>query len=527
MTHPSNLNETDINTLKSKAAESREQGAILDYLELMEEIHTREPGNMDHLVELIETLSDLNQWQQAEEYLDKALAMASDDQRLKRLQDFLHAREDKAPLKYEEKDLNRFLMLFRGREGVFARQALDNKGRWGYFPVHSPLDGSVVRSHLDGDLTAGLYFTRIDNTVLAGCIDFDINKRVLDSFEQEKIDRVRSDLNEYVIKAAEICSGLSLPFLLENSGNKGYHIWLFFDGGVSAKVARILLKSLLDKFGESPDGIHCEIFPKQDKVEPGGLGNLVKLPLGIHRKTNRRALFVHPQTLEILEDQFETLYQVNPVSESVIGEIIGKLQGTPEKKELNLDSFSKDIKDLVSNCHVINRLVNKAVTEKHLTHSERVVLLYTVSFIPKEGPLFLHNVVSNCSDYDYEITEKFIKKRHDNSMSCPKVRQWLPEISRAVSCSCFFDDVPGKYPNPLRHINYQREISSGEIERTFRDYYEIGQKIKFLLQKRKEAEMKLNSFFDSHQADSVKTPSGTITRSVENGKTRFSLTISD
>lgn len=107
------------------------------------------------------------------------------------------------------------------------------------------------------------------------------------------------------------------------------------------------------------------------------------------------------------------------------------------------------------------------------------------------------------------------------------LNQWLPEISRAVSCSCFFDDVPGKYPNPLRHINYQREISSGEIERTFRDYYEIGQKIKFLLQKRKEAEMKLNSFFDSHQADSVKTPSGTITRSVENGKTRFSLTISD
>lgn len=527
MTNSSNLSETHIDTLKSKAAESREQGAILDYLELMEEIHAREPADLNHLLELIETLSDLNQWQQAKEYLNKALLLAPEDFRLKKLKDFLQAREDKAPLNYDDKDVNRFLMLFRGREGVFARQALDNKGRWGYFPVHSPLDGKVIRSHFDGELTAGLYFTRVDDTVLTACMDFDINKRVLDSFDPAKIELTRSSLKKYVQNAATICKDYSLPILVEDSGNKGYHIWFFFSGGVTAKISRILLKSLLDRLGDPPDGIHCEIFPKQDRVEQGGLGNLVKLPLGIHRKTNKRASFVHPQTLKNLDDQFEPIHNINPTGESLISEIMGKIQGTPEKKELNLDNFSGEIKDLVSNCNIINHLVNKAVTERHLTHSERVVLLYTVSFVPKDGLLFLHNVISNCTDYDYEVTERFIRKRHDNSMSCPKVRQWLPDISRSVPCSCFFDDVPGKYPNPLRHINYQREISPAETENTFREYYDLGQKIKFLLQKRKEAEIKLNSFFDSHQTDSVKTPSGIITRKIENGKNRFSLTISD
>jgi hypothetical protein len=41
--------------------------------------------------------------------------------------------------------------------------------------------------------------------------------------------------------------------------------------------------------------LHLEFFPKQASVKGKGLGNLIKLPLGIHRRTGRRS--------QLLDDQ--------------------------------------------------------------------------------------------------------------------------------------------------------------------------------------------------------------------------------
>ena len=41
------------------------------------------------------------------------------------------------------------------------------------------------------------------------------------------------------------------------------------------------------------------MFPKQIKVVEGGFGNLVKLPLGVHRKTGQRSYFLDDNFNEI------------------------------------------------------------------------------------------------------------------------------------------------------------------------------------------------------------------------------------
>ena len=57
-----------------------------------------------------------------------------------------------------------FEALFSGREGVYARQWARPSGEGGYTPVHEPLTPAVIRNHLLGTFTAGLYPIRLDGT---------------------------------------------------------------------------------------------------------------------------------------------------------------------------------------------------------------------------------------------------------------------------------------------------------------------------------------------------------------------------
>jgi len=444
-----NKNTGSKTELLKRAQEFREVGNIQGYLGIMEEIHNMEPNNLNHVIEIIETLIDLNRQNEGLIYIKKGFAIDPENEDLKRLKQFFSDQTDEKKLDYGEKDVEKFREIFQGREGVYAKQFLDRKGRWGYHPVHSHIDNSLISSHFDGDITLGLYFVRVDDTVLVSCIDFDLNKKIMQSDNLEKRKSARKTLQNYLSTVIYKCTDYSIPFLVEDSGNKGYHLWIFFTGGVSAKIVRNMLKSIMSQIESPPEGINYEIFPKQDKVKSGGLGNLVKLPLGVHRKTGKRGLFVDPITLCPLEDQFKPLYDLRRIDETTVREIESSITGKLVKREFDIKMFSESIQQLVSKCPVIEYMVNKSINEHHLNHSERVVLLYTISFIPKEGPLFLHSVISNCFDYDYSITEKHLKSRHKNVMSCPRIRSWLPEITRKVHCSCFFEERSGDYPNPL------------------------------------------------------------------------------
>jgi len=52
--------------------------------------------------------------------------------------------------------------------------------------------------------------------------------------------------------------------LLEATGGRGSHVWLFIQPPIYAKHARILAKRIADKLE-----INCEIFPKQDSIGNG------------------------------------------------------------------------------------------------------------------------------------------------------------------------------------------------------------------------------------------------------------------
>ena len=128
-----------------------------------------------------------------------------------------------------------------------------------------------------GRFRVGSYSTSPDGSVRWLCLDFDgpgHSNGLLDPAAAALATRQR-------FVAAGITS------YLECSGSaKGWHLWVFFSEAVTAADVRALAFDLIPgslplangKVADPRRGHGIEVFPKQDRIEPGGLGNMVWLP---------------------------------------------------------------------------------------------------------------------------------------------------------------------------------------------------------------------------------------------------------
>lgn len=168
----------------------------------------------------------------------------------------------------------------------------------------APLTADILARHLDGTTTIGVYQLSDDDHLRWICFDVDKDKSATPLLDQD------ADAREQTRLVVRACQSLGLHPLVEDSGNRGYHVWLFTDGPVPAQQAQAVGRHVLSMVPATP-GIRIELFPKQVTVK--SLGNLVKLPLGIHQKSGRRCLFVNRRFVP-LEDQLAALRTVPLVS---------------------------------------------------------------------------------------------------------------------------------------------------------------------------------------------------------------------
>jgi hypothetical protein len=151
-----------------------------------------------------------------------------------------------------EQRIEFFRSLFRGREDVYAIRWENADGRSGYMPradrdwksyLHAkekdrkrvdrqtrkfrPLTQDVVRGHLVGDLTVGIYPLLRDETCWFLAVDFD--KRTW-----------QKDATAFLTA----CREMNVPAVLERSrsGNDG-HVWVFFNREIPATTAKTGLRN--------------------------------------------------------------------------------------------------------------------------------------------------------------------------------------------------------------------------------------------------------------------------------------------
>jgi len=169
--------------------------------------------------------------------------------------------------------IQELMRLFVNRRDIFATQQKSGA----YFPTRRPITEDDIKKHLDGEITIGVYCLDTNNLVKWACVDIDGDKHLA------------PEVNKKLLypEAMIIYNSFSdFPRMLEFSGRKGYHIWIFFTPRVTADYAQTLVKARLNRVGLNKH----EVFPKQTSLnEHRKYGNLVKLPLAVHRKSGLRS----------------------------------------------------------------------------------------------------------------------------------------------------------------------------------------------------------------------------------------------
>ncbi len=400
--------------------------------------------------------SELGQYGLAQESYKKATMLDMDTRNEEKPEAPLPSCVEAQPLIFSDEDASLFSFMFKGREEFFARQWIDEKGRRGFSSINRPLNLAEIKNHLDGKETLGLYLLNKADQVSLSVIDIDIDQKALLEYakNEEESSKLHHLTHQDAIRIASVCDDLGIPVLIEDSGYKGRHLWFFFESPIKAKLARIFLKFIIDKSGKPADGIHWEIFPNCDKLKGKGYGPLIKLPLGIHKRTGRRCLFLDRDG-NPLQEQMAALSEVGHITQKKIEEIlfahiIKPDASTPKKEETPL------VESMLSGCKVINYLVDKAKETHYLNNSERVTLLYTLGLLGQEGKDFLHKVISNCINYDYDYTEKQIKKMKSYPISCYRIREKHEDFALDLGCNCSLKFPPGGYPSPVLHAFRRR-----------------------------------------------------------------------
>lgn len=381
-----------------------------------------------------------------------------------------------------EADLVRFLAMFGGREDVYARQWYSpGKGEGGYSPVREPLTVRRLRQHFLGDVTLGVYPIRLDGTCVFCALDLDLRRDALEeaSRRREMARLVREELQHATASVSRTLASAGLPHLGEDSGYKGRHFWFFLAAPESAATLVALGRAVLGLVAPNL-GPHLAVewFPKAAHAGSKGLGNLIKLPLGLHRRTGRRSCFVGPDGVAIARP-FDALRSVQKLSRDAIVAAIDASRSErraaetadaavpagiaaspapaapplamPARPAWTAVDFDRTpaFRRLFARCGVLAALRRNAEEERRLSHDEILILQHTVGHLPG-GVAAVNYLLGRCLAVPRTA---FLKSAlRGNPVSCPKIRSRLPHITARVRCACEFPDCGEAYPNPLLHL---------------------------------------------------------------------------
>ncbi|PIU87659.1 MAG: hypothetical protein COY42_16715 [Armatimonadetes bacterium CG_4_10_14_0_8_um_filter_66_14] len=312
----------------------------------------------------------------------------------------------------------------------------------------------------------GLYLHRADDTVSLAVADVDV-----DLPDEENLQLAR-DVAWGVFAEARR-RGVSAA--VEDSGNKGYHVWVCFAAPVPAAEARQLLQLLVSGVAPLPRKVRVEVFPRSAHLGDDALGPVIKLPFGVHQLTGRRCPMLRTDGSALSVEAF--LAEVRPLHPGVLSDVLGQ---RPQRK--GVEQVAKPVADveqvarpvarerpqvgnlryeganaveaLVAACPQLARLAAKPAETGHLTHVERLVLLYTLGRLGEAGAKFIHQTIGRCRNYAAGETQRWLDRLEpDRSpIGCARILDWLGEVEPDWLCDCDPPPPAKPYASPVNFV---------------------------------------------------------------------------
>jgi len=243
-----------------------------------------------------------------------------------------------------------FASMFAARSDVHAvRWENARTGRSGWMPAvrggwrkgvapgsreYLPLTADILASHLTGDVDLGLYPLLDGDRCSWLAADFDGSAAMLDALSYLKAARA-----------------VGVPVALEVSrSGQGAHAWLFFTSPVPAATARQvgtgLLREAIALRGRMDLSSYDRLFPSQDVLPTGGLGNLIAAPLQGRCRRRGATVFLDTSTLEPHDDQWaylSTLGRLSPREVARLAQSLGSVSVGVAVKRLGQPTSTRTV----------------------------------------------------------------------------------------------------------------------------------------------------------------------------------------
>lgn len=342
----------------------------------------------------------------------------------------------------QDSDLVRFAARFEGRKGVYARMWHHRDRGSGYSPVHAPLDAEAVRAHLQGRVTLGAYLVRADDSAEHGVLDIDATPDALRAASRDRraANALRDVTHQYSQRLRSVLEAAGLRPMLVDSGYKGRHLWCFLEAPVPAARVRAVLSSLVARVQPAAQ-LRVEVFPKQDRVRSGGLGNLVKLPLGVHLRTGRLAEVLDSDGAPIPDG----LRALLAWPRSSLPRGSGHPRGEPTPTRTDEETDPPLAAALLQSCAMVRSVFARAIEQRAISTQGRIVLQHTLGYLHDGLPLLRLLPRSPRQPIPGRPLSGY-------PIGCARIRRRLPALAHQLPCDCVFPDDRGAYAHPLRHL---------------------------------------------------------------------------
>jgi hypothetical protein len=288
-----------------------------------------------------------------------------------------------------------FRSLFRGREDVYAERWRTKDGTWAYRPAGKKnwlavlasrpeeqrkvdrqtrtlyaVTDEVIRQHLTGKKTVGIYPLLVDGTSWLLAADFD-----------------KKTWQEDSLAFIGTCQSARIPAYLERSrsGNGG-HVWIFFESPVPAVLARKMGCALLTQTMEKRHHLGLDsydrFFPNQDTLPKGGFGNLIALPLQWMHRQNGNSLFVDDD-LHPYPDQWQLLLSIRRTGADQVEWIVNDATRKGQVMGVRFSVTDNDVEDMPWTFTPSRRKGEKPVSGPFPESVE--IVRSNLLFVPKDG----------------------------------------------------------------------------------------------------------------------------------------------
>jgi hypothetical protein len=196
-----------------------------------------------------------------------------------------------------------------------------------------------------------------------------------------------------------------------------------------------------------------EVFPKQDRLEGKGLGNLVKLPLGVHRLTGRPSYFLHSKDRSV-DAQLALLEKVRRIPARVFEEAGAASGGATVLVHPRREKWAADYPELAvleERCAALGHILVECRQQRTLTVRAEKILFGTLGFLPRARVL-LHHVLQALPEYNPHYVDYQVSRLRGAPLGCRKIHRLL---GLDLTWCTFSRDI--RYAHPLLHWPEWRE----------------------------------------------------------------------